>query len=98
MTVVEMARMGGIARAKAHSKAALRAWGKQGGRPARLGRKASERLRKLMASGKSQAECAIMLGVSARTVGRAVVRMKRGENISGRDSFLPTAHIRANKP
>jgi hypothetical protein len=33
MTVVEMASMGGLARAKAHSKAELRAWGKQGGRP-----------------------------------------------------------------
>jgi hypothetical protein len=28
MTVAEMARMGGIARAKAHSKVELRAWGK----------------------------------------------------------------------
>jgi len=27
MTVAEMARIGGLARAKAHSKAELRAWG-----------------------------------------------------------------------
>ena len=45
-----------------------------------LDRKALARLRKLLASGKSQAECAIILGVSVRTVGRAVARMKRGEN------------------
>jgi hypothetical protein len=32
ITVAEMARMGRVARAKAHSKAQLRAWGKLGGR------------------------------------------------------------------
>jgi len=36
MTVNEMARMGGGARAKAHSKAELRKWGKLGGRPEKL--------------------------------------------------------------
>jgi hypothetical protein len=80
MTVAEMARMGGIARAKAHTKAELRAWGRKGGRPGRLDQEAHHRLRKLLASDKSQAECASILGVSARTVGRAVARMKRGEN------------------
>jgi hypothetical protein len=80
MTVTEMARMGGIARAKAHSKAKLRKWGKQGGRPGKLDRKAVARLRRLLASGKSQAECAAMLGVSVRTVGRIVARMRRGKN------------------
>jgi hypothetical protein len=80
MTFAEMARMGGIARAKAHSKAELRAWGRQGGRPPKMDQKASERPRKLLAGGKSQAECAAMLGVSVRTVGRAVAQMKRGEN------------------
>jgi hypothetical protein len=54
MTVVEMARMGGIARAKAHSQAELRAWGKQGGRPGKLDRQALVQLRKLLISGKSQ--------------------------------------------
>jgi hypothetical protein len=78
MTVAEMARMGGLARAKAHSKAELREWGKQGGRPTTLGRKACTRLRRLLAGGKSQAECASTLGVSVRTIGRAVARMKRG--------------------
>jgi DNA invertase Pin-like site-specific DNA recombinase len=70
MKVTEMARMGGLARAKAHSKAELRAWGKQGGRPGRLDREALARLRRLLASGKSEAECAAMRGVSLRTLGR----------------------------
>jgi hypothetical protein len=74
MTVVEMARMGGLARAKAHSKAQIRAWGKQGGRPAKLDRKRFARLKQLLAAGKTQAECAAELGVSVRTIGRAVSR------------------------
>jgi len=80
LTVREMARMGGLARAKAYSKAQLRKWGKRGGRPTTLGRKARAWLRKLLASGKSQAEWASILGVSVRTVGRAVARVKRGES------------------
>jgi len=80
MTVAEMAHMGGIARAKAHSKAEIRAWGRQGGRPARLDRKGIALLQKLLRSGTSQAECAVVLGVSIRTVGRVVARIKRDEN------------------
>jgi len=72
MTVAEMARMGGIARAKAHSKADLRAWGKKGGRPHKLDKKARMRLERLLAGGKSHAECAKSLGVSLRTIGRFV--------------------------
>ena len=72
MTVSEMARMGGLARAKAHSKAEIRAWGRQGGRPGKLDRNARAQLRKLLGRGKSQAECAALLGVSVRTIGRAV--------------------------
>ena len=34
-----MARMGGLARAKAYSKAELRKWGERGGRPAKLDQK-----------------------------------------------------------
>jgi transposase len=34
------------------------------------------RLGKLLASGKSQGECATILGVSLRTIGRVVARMK----------------------
>jgi hypothetical protein len=80
LTVREMASMGGRARAKTYSKAQLRVWGKQGGRPGKLDCKALGRLRKLLGSGKSQSECAAMLGVSVRTVGRLVARMRRGEN------------------
>ena len=76
MTVTEMASMGGIARAKAHTRPEIGAWGRQGGRPGKLDRKALARLRKLLATGKSQAECAAVLGVSLRTVGRLVARMK----------------------
>ncbi len=76
MTVAEMARMGGLARAKAHSKARIRVWGRQGGRPASLDGKALARLRQLLAKGRSQGECAKLLGVSLRTVGRIVARMK----------------------
>jgi len=74
MTVAEMARLGGIARAKAHSRAEIRRWGKQGGRPVKLDRKGLARLKRLLAVGKSQGECARLLGVSTRTVGRAIVR------------------------
>jgi hypothetical protein len=75
-----MARMGGLARAKAHSKAQLRKWGKEGRRPVSLDRMALARLEALLSRGKSQAECAVMLGVSVRTVGRAADRVERGEN------------------
>jgi hypothetical protein len=73
MTVVEMAS---IARAKAYSKAQLRTWGRRGGRPASFDGKALAGLRKLLGAGKSQAACATILGVSARTIGRVVARMK----------------------
>jgi DNA invertase Pin-like site-specific DNA recombinase len=76
MTVVEMARMGGIARAKAHGKALLRKWGKEGGRPVSLDRKALAHLEALLHQGKSQAECAKVFGVSVRTIGRAVSSAK----------------------
>ena len=76
LTVREMASMGGRASAKAHSKAQLRAWGKQGGRPALLDRKAFTPLMKMLDAGKSQAECARSLGVSVRTIGRAVATLR----------------------
>ena len=79
MTVAEMARMGGLARAKGYSKAQLRAWGEVGGRPVALDRKALARLRKLLSAGKSQAECAKVFGVSVRTIGRTVARIKAGD-------------------
>jgi hypothetical protein len=80
MTVAEMARMGELARAKAHSKAQLREWGKQGGRPVSMDRNALARLEALLRKGKSQAECSNALSVSVRTVGRVVARIKAGYN------------------
>ena len=71
-SATKVARMGGIARAKAYTKAELRAWGKQGGRPGKLDSKALDRPRKLLACGESQGERAKALGVSVRTAGRAV--------------------------
>ena len=76
LTVREMASMGGRARAKAYTKAQLRAWGKKGGRPALLDRKAFTRLMKMLDAGKSQTECARSLGVSVRTIGRAVATLR----------------------
>lgn len=76
LTVREMASMGGRARAKAYSKAQLRAWGKQGGRPAKLDGHLLARLRKLLAKGKSQGECAKESGISVRTVGRIVAQFR----------------------
>lgn len=81
MTVAEMARMGGQARAKAYSKAQLRTWGRRGGRPASLDGKALAQLRGLLRAGKSQAECATIFGVSVRTIGRLVARMKADSRI-----------------
>ena len=81
LTVREMASMGGRARAKAYSKAQLRTWGKKGGRPASFGGKAIARLRKLLKAGKSQTECATILGVSVRTIGRVVARIKAASAI-----------------
>ena len=78
MTVAEMARMGGLARAKGYSKTQLRKWCKEGGRPASLDRKDLARLEALLHRGKSQAECAAELSVSIRTIGRAVARMRAG--------------------
>ena len=70
----------GRARANAYSRAQLRAWGEQGGRPVALDRKALARLQKLLSAGKSQTERAAILGVSVRTVGRVVARFKASDD------------------
>jgi hypothetical protein len=82
LAVPEMASVGGRARAKARTKAEIRAWSKQGGRPASLNGKALARLEALLSRGKSQAECARMFSVSLRTIGRVVARMKADSRIS----------------
>jgi hypothetical protein len=50
----------------------------QGTRLQGLGAKAVSLLRRMLAEGKGQAECASIFGVSVRTVGRTAARMKRG--------------------
>ena len=74
MTVVEMARMGGRARAAKYSPEQLAEFSKNAGRPPKLDGKAKRRLRAMLAAGKSQTECAADLGLSVRTIGRAVAR------------------------
>jgi len=75
MTVTEMASMGGRARAARYTRDQLREFARDAGRPAKLDRKGLSQLRRLLAAGRSQAECARVLGVSVRTIGRAVARI-----------------------
>jgi DNA invertase Pin-like site-specific DNA recombinase len=75
MSVVEMARMGQRAFAEKYGTLARRAWGKTGGRPRKLDDETLARLRQLLKDGKTQTECAEVLGVSARTIGRTVARL-----------------------
>jgi DNA-binding NarL/FixJ family response regulator len=78
ITVAEMASMGGRARAAKYTREQLREFAKDAGRPVKLDGRARRRLRQLLAAGRSQAECAAELGVSPRTVGRAVARVRAG--------------------
>ena len=72
LAVREMASMGGRARAAKYTRKQLRDFAKGAGRPAKLDNATLSRLRALLKSGKTQKECAELLGVSVRTVGRAV--------------------------
>jgi hypothetical protein len=76
MTVAEMASMGGRSRAARYSTEQLRKFAKNAGRPAKLGRKGLATLKRLLATGTTHAECAAILGVSVRTIGRAVARIR----------------------
>ncbi len=78
ITASEMGKRGAATRAQRYSTEQIRKWGKMGGRPAKLDRGAVARLRKMLATGKSQAQCAEELRVSTRTVGRAIARMQAG--------------------
>ena len=78
MTVAEMASMGGRARAAKYSHEEISKFAKDAGRPVKLDNRARRRLKQLLAAGRSQAECALELGVSTRTIGRAVARMRAG--------------------
>jgi hypothetical protein len=90
--------LGGRVRANAYSRARLRAWGGQGGRPPKLDRKAREWLRKPLADRKNQAECASILRVSVRPVGRAVDRMKSSENKSELPAIIPLTRSKCIGP
>ena len=50
--------------------------GRRVGRPGKVNRKVLATLKRLLATGTTQAECAETLGVSVRTIGRAVSRMR----------------------
>jgi len=67
---------GGRARAAKYSTEQLREFAKNAGRPAKLDRKGLAALKRLLATGTTQAECAAILGVSARTIGRVAARMR----------------------
>lgn len=76
VTASEIGKLGGAARAARHSKRELSAWAKLGGRTAKLDRQAHLQIETMLRHGKSQSDCAEALGVSTRTIGRAVARMK----------------------
>ena len=71
--------MAGRARAAKYSSEQLREFAKNAGRPVKSDGGARRMLRQLLATGKSQAECAAELGVSIRTIGRLVAGMKNME-------------------
>jgi DNA invertase Pin-like site-specific DNA recombinase len=79
-TASEMGHKGGKTRAERFTKRQIAEWGRQGGRPSKMGGDALARLRELLAKGKSQAECAEALGVSTRTIGRVVARLKGSDD------------------
>ncbi len=70
--------MGGRTRAAKYSREQLAEFSKNAGRPVKLDGRAQQKLRRLLGAGRSQAECAAELGVSTRTIGRAVARMRAG--------------------
>ena len=78
MTVLEMASVGGRARAAKYDGEQLREFAKNAGRPPKLDGRAQRKLRQLLAAGRTQTEYAAELDVSVRTVGRAVARMRAG--------------------
>jgi hypothetical protein len=61
-----------------YTREQLREFAKDAGRPVKVDARTQRRLKQLLAAGRSQAECAAELGVSPRTVGRAVARMQAG--------------------
>ena len=68
--------MGGRARAARYTREQLREFARDAGRPAKLDRKGLATLKRLLATGTTQSECTAIMGVSVRTIGRAVARMR----------------------
>ena len=68
--------MGGRARVARYTREQLREFARDAGRPAKLDRKGLATLKRLLATGTTQSECAAIMGVSVRTIGRAVARMR----------------------
>ncbi|MGH9397837.1 MAG: helix-turn-helix domain-containing protein [Terriglobia bacterium] len=72
ITAAEMGRRGGTTRAKRYSKAQIRACGKLGGRPRKLGTTAAAKLRRMIRKGLPKGQIAKNLGISTRSVSRYV--------------------------
>jgi DNA-binding NarL/FixJ family response regulator len=78
MTVIEMARLGGLARAKAYTKAQLRAFAKNAGRkPWKLTPTRERSILAHVAKGWTHPRIAAKFQVSLRTIGRVVARQKQ---------------------
>lgn len=76
MTVNEMARIRGLARAMDQSRKQIREEGRRGGQPHELRAKELNRLQKWFATGKTQRRCTNARGVSVRTVGLALLGLR----------------------
>ena len=72
----EMGRRGGTSRAKRYSRAQIRAWGRLGGRPRKLGKAALTSLDRMLREGVPKAQIAKRLEISTRTVTRYVSHTK----------------------
>ncbi|MGA9055494.1 MAG: helix-turn-helix domain-containing protein [Terriglobia bacterium] len=79
MTVNELARLGGLARSKAHTKYEIAAWGRKGGRPRKLIKADLRKLSQWREKGLLRAQMAKRLGVSIATVWRALALMRQGD-------------------
>lgn len=82
---------GGRARAAKYTPEQLAEFSKNAGRPAKLDGKARRKLQAMLEAGRSQAECAAELGISTRTIGRAVARMRNGIRRNLRNKAHPRA-------
>jgi hypothetical protein len=76
LTQREMASMGAKALRKKYSKRQLKAWAAMGGRPFKLSEKDRTRLLEMLKGGKTQEACGREFGVSSRTIGRMLARLK----------------------